>query len=296
MTMRVTEQSLLTDHISFMQTAQERMDNIQQQLSTGKRVSKASDDPEGATMSMSYRRDITFETQMRRNIDGGIAFMNATESALSSANDVIQRARELAVQGGNGTNSQEGRDAMAIEVDQLLQQMVQIGNSNFGGAYIFSGQKTDQAAFVTNGAPNIISVAYQGDAGQRVRRISRQDTSAVNVTGPAAFGSVFQNLIDLRDNLRNNPSQVNLSIGALDTDLNTVLAARADIGARINSFTDTQSRSQSKDTDLQSLRANIEDVDITDAIVRLTAQQNQLQATLGAIGKTINMSLLSFIQ
>jgi flagellar hook-associated protein 3 FlgL len=245
---------------------------------------------------MSYRRDITYETQMRRNIDGGVAFMNATESALSSATDVLQRARELAVQGGNGTNSQEGRDAMAIEVDQLLQQMVQIGNTNFTGAYIFAGQKTDQPPFVSQGVPQITGVTYQGDNGQRLRRISSVDTVAVNVTGPDAFGTAFQDLINLRDALRNSPSTVSQSIGALDHDLDTVLGARADIGARVNMFTDVQGRSQKKDTDLQDLRANIEDVDVTDAVVKLTAQQTQLQATLGAIGKTINMSLLDFIQ
>ena len=100
----------------------------------------------------------------------------------------------------------------------------------------------------------------------------------------------------MRDNLRNAPDQVNNSIGSLDKDLDTVLAARADIGARINTFNDVSARSQSKDTDLQGLRANIEDVDITEAIVALTAKQNQLQATLGAIGSTVNMTLLNYLK
>lgn len=296
MTIRITEQSRVTSHVSYLQSASQAMDKIQQELSTGRKIDKPSDDPEGTTKSMSYRKDIIFETQMRRNIDGGVAFMNATESALNSATDAIHRARELAVAGANGTNSQSGRDAMAIEVDQLLQQMVQIGNSNFGGAYIFAGQKTDQPAFVATGAPTITGVTFQGDTGARTRRISTQDTYAVNVTGPQAFGAVFQHLIQLRDDLRNNPSNVNNSIGSLDKDLDTVLAARADIGARINTFNDVSARSESKDTDLQGLRANIEDVDVTEAIVALTAKQNQLQATLGAIGRTMNMSLLDFLR
>lgn len=295
MTNRITEQSKLTSHVTYLQTAEERMNQVQQQMATGRKIDRPSDDPQGASISMSYRRDSVFETQMRRNIEGGVAFMNATESALSSATDVIHRARELAVQGASGTNSQQGRDAMAIEIDQLLQQTVQIGNSNFGGAYIFAGQKTDQPAFATVGAPTITAVNYQGDAGARTRRISTQDTIAVNVTGPQALGTVFQDLITLRDNLRTAPASVNLSIAALDKDLDTVLGTRADIGARINAFEDVSQRSDKKDTELQNLRANIEDVDITDAIVKLTARQNQLQATLGAIGKTLNMTLMNFI-
>lgn len=296
MSLRITEQSRLSNHIQYLQTAAERMDRIQQELSTGKRIQRPSDDPEGASITLGYRREMLFEAQMRRNIDSGVPFMNATEAALGSATDAIQRARELAVQGANGTNSQAGRDAMAIEVDQLLQQMVQIGNSNFGGAFIFAGQKTDQPAFVTAGGATISSVTYQGDTGGRTRRISKQQTMDVNVIGSTVFGDVFQRLIDLRDNLRSNAPTVNQSVGYLDTALDRVLAARADIGARINRFEDTKERSAAKDTDLQDLRAKIEDVDLTESVVKLTAQQNQLQAALGAIGRTVNMSLLDFIR
>ncbi len=296
MAIRVTEQSRLTDHVGFLQGAESQFNKIQQQLSTGRRVNVPSDDPEGTSISMSYRRDMLFEAQMRRNIEGGIAYMNASESALASATDIIHRARELAVQGSNGTNSQSGLDAMAIEVDQLLQQMVQVANTNFGGAYVFAGQKTDQPAYTTTGSPVITAVTYQGDLGQRVRRIARQDTSAVNVTGPQGFGSVFQDLITLRDNLRAGSPNIKQSMASLDKDLDTVLAARADIGARVNAFNDATSRSTSKDTDLQQLRANIEDVDISEAIVALTARQNQLQAALGAIGQSMNISLLNYLR
>jgi flagellar hook-associated protein 3 FlgL len=297
MGLRVTDQSRLTNHIAYLQNAADRLDKIQQQMSTGRRIQRASDDPEGASISLGYRREMLFEAQMRRNAESGTAFMNATESALSSATDILQRARELAVQGANGTNSQAGRDAMAIEVDQILQQMVQIGNSSFGGAYIFAGQKSDQPAFITAGGANITAVTYQGDTGGRTRRISKQETVDVNVIGSTTFGDVFQRLIDLRDALRSNSTAVvNQSIGYLDTDLNGILAARADIGSRINRFADTSQRSSAKDTDLQQLKSGIEDIDLSETVVKLTAQQNQLQAALGAIGRTMNMSLLDFLR
>lgn len=297
MSIRITEQSRLTSHVTFLQQAESEFNRVQEQLSTGKRVQRPSDDPQGTAISMGYRRDIAYEAQMRRNIEGGVAFMNATESALSSATDVIHRARELAVQGANGTNSQAGRDAMAIEVDQLLQQMVQIANSNFSGAYIFAGNKTDQPAFATATAGgSITAVTYQGDGGQRLRQVSPQDTYAVNLNGPDAFGNVFQNLMDLRDALRSGSPNINQSIGVLDKDLDYVLAARADIGARSNALEDISARSEAKDTDLQGLRANIEDIDVAETIVSLTARQNQLQAALGAIGQTMNMTLLNFLR
>ena len=298
MTLRISDQSQLTNRIMYLQTAQSEMDKVQQQLSTGKRINHASDDPQGAAQALGYRQNIAFEAQMRRNIDSGVAFMNASEAALSSTTDALQRARELAVQGANGTNSQQGRDAMATEVDQLLQELVQIGNSNFNGAYIFAGNKSNAPAFTTtnNTGGSLGTVTYAGDTGQVLRQVSQQTTAAVNVPGSMAFGNAFQDLVTLRDNLRNNPGLVNGSIAALDGDLNTVLAARADIGSRTNMFQDVRARSVQADTNLQSLKSGVEEIDVSQTIVELTARSNQLQAALGAIGKTINLSLLNFIQ
>lgn len=296
MPMRISEQSRVTNHIAYVQDTEGRLDQIQQQLATGRKIRIASDDPEGASISMGHRRDINFESQMRRNVESGIAFMNATEAALASAGEVIHRARELAVQGANGTNSQEGRKAMAIEVDQLLKQMLQIGNTTFGEAYIFAGTETDQPAFTSNPGPVITGVTYDGNSDLRERRISKQDTAAVNVAGNVAFPQIFQDLIALRDALNANAPNINQHIATMDSALDAVLAARADIGARINRFTDARLRSEQKDTDLQDLRSSIEDVDLADAIVKLTAQQNQLQAALGAIGRTSNMTLMDFMR
>lgn len=297
MTLRVSEQSRLTNNIAYLQTASAQLARIQQQLATGRQVGAPSDDPEGAALSLSYRNAATFETQMRRNMDNGTAFMNAGEAALSSATDLIHNARTLAVAGATGTDSQAGLDGMATQVDQILQEMVQIGNSTFGQAYLFAGQKNDQPAYTTAGGANITSVTYQGDTSSLTRQISTQQTVGVNVAGSTVFGDVFQTLVSLRDAMRSGDNATaNQSIGLLDTALNRVLSARADLGARINRFQQTEQQSLSKDTELQKLRSGIEDIDISSAVVKMTSQQNQLQAALAAVGKTINMSLLNFLQ
>src|SRR6185312_2783046 len=297
MTLRVSAQSQITNQISYLQTAQSQMDKVQEQLSTNRKINQASDDPQGAALALGYRQQIAFEAQMRRNIDGGVSFLNASDAALSSANDALQRVRELAVQGANGTNSQQGRDAMGVEVDQLLQEMVQIGNSNFNGTYLFAGNKTDAPPFTTTSVNGqITGLADAGDQAQRIRQISQQSSAAVNVTGTTAFGATFQDLIELRDNLKNNPDLVNGSLSKIDSDLNTVLTARADVGSKTNMLQDVSARSLATDTNLQGLKSGIEEIDVSETVVQLTAKSNQLQAALGAIGKTINMSLLNYIQ
>ena len=295
--MRLSEQSRASNQMRYMSEATERADRIQRQLATNRRIDRASDDPTGASMAIQHRKNIAFEAQMRRNLDNGTAFLNVTESALNGVTDLLQRARELTVQGATGTLGPNEKTNIASELNQIIQQLTQVANTNFGGAYIFSGHQTQTPAYNVSGNPPA-AIAWQGDTGQRVRQISAQDAVAVNVVGDTVFGSMFDDLMALRDNLNNNaPTEdINNSLADIDRALDRVLNARADVGARVNRFEATTNRSLEADTNLQELRADIEDIDITETIIQFTAAQNALEAALGAIGRTSNMTLLNFLR
>jgi len=295
--MRISEQSRVQNQVRYMGTAAERMDTVQRQLATNRKIQRASDDPAGAALAMQHRKNIAFEAQMRRNLENGTAFLNVTESALSGTTDLLQRARELTVQGATGTLGATEKQNIAAELDQIIQQLAQVANTNFGGAYIFSGHQTQTPAYQLAGNPPS-SVVWQGDNGLRSRQISTQDAIAVNVIGDGVFGDVFDNLITLRDNLNNNSSTqtINNSLGDIDQALDRVLNARADVGARLNRFEATTYRSEETDTNLQELKAGIEDIDISETIIQFTASQNALEAALGAIGRTSGMTLLNFLR
>lgn len=294
--MRLSEQARVGNQVRFMNAASERMDRVQRQLSTNRRIDRASDDPTGAALAMEHRKNIAFEAQMRRNLENGTAFLNVTESALNGTTELLQRARELTVQGATGTLGASEKTNIAAEMDQIIQQLAQVANTNFGGAYIFSGHQTQTAAYAVTGNPPV-AITWQGDNGQRIRQISAQDAVAVNVVGDDVFGTMFQDLMTLRDNLNTNASTttINGSLADIDKALNSVLNARADVGARVNRFDATTARSEETDTNLQELRANIEDIDVAETIIQFTAAQNALQAALGAIGKTSNMTLLNYL-
>ena len=295
--LRVTDQWRVLKQTEYLNTVSSHLDRVQQQLATGKKIERASDDPAGARLALQYRDTIDFEAQMRRNLENGSSFMNVTEATLDSATEALQRARELTVQAANSTLSQQERTAIALEVDQIIQHLAQLGNATFGDAYIFSGHKTTTPAFQVTGNPPT-AVTFQGDTGQRLHRISRQDTVAVNVDGQTTFGSMFTDLIALRDNLNVGapPATIQGSIGTIETALDGVIQARASIGARLNRFDASQTTSQQADTNLQQLRSTIEDVDLPSAITQLQGQQNALQAALGAIGRTANLTLLDFMR
>jgi flagellar hook-associated protein 3 FlgL len=295
--MRVSEMSRMNSRARALEQAHERMDNVQQQLSTGRRIEKMSADPAAASLALRHRQSIDFEAQMRRNLSGGSAFLNASESALGSVNDALQRVRELTVQAGTGTISAQDRQAISQEVSQLIGQIAQLANTNFSGAYVFAGHRSNLPAYVVTGNPPT-AVTYQGDMGMRTRRISREDASPVNVPGPNVFGTVFADLITLRDNLAGAvpPATIAASLTDIDAALDRVINSRADLGARANRFDAANSVSEVTNIDLQKLRSEVEEVDITEAVVRFTSAQQALQAATAAIGRTSNMTLLDFIR
>lgn len=295
--MRVSEQSRLAAQIGYLRTAGDRLNALQQQLSTGRRIERASDDPAGAALALGHRQNIAYEAQMRRNLSSGISFMNATEAALDGATDTLQRVRELTVQASNATLASSDRGAIAAEVNQLIGQLAQLANTNFAGAYIFSGHQSDTPAYAVTGTPPT-AVAYQGDDGARVRQISKQDAVPINVPGSTVFGSVFDDLVALRDQIVGSapPADIGLNLTAIDAAIDRVIDARADVGARVNRFEMAEALSEKTDTDLQKLRSEIEEIDLPEAIVRFTAQENAYQAALGAIGRTAGMTLLDFLR
>lgn len=295
--MRVSETMRLTNHQRYLHEVATKLDETQRQLASGRKLERASDDPTAAALALHYRRGITYEAQMRRNIENGIAFMNVTEAALEGATETLQRLRELTVQAASDTLSTEERQTLAREVDQLLRHLAQIANTEFGDAYIFAGTNTDTPAYAVTGDPPT-AVTYQGDTGLRTYQISREAQVPVNLVGADVFGTTFDDLIALRDALQSGASGTTLApyLSALDAGLDRVLTARAELGARINRFEAALQQSLTTDLNLQQLQSEVEDVDLAQAIVRLSSEEVALQAALGAIGRAANLTLLDYLR
>jgi flagellar hook-associated protein 3 FlgL len=115
---------------------------LQEQLSTGKRLLRPSDDPSDVSNDLKLRSKLKQLYQLNRNIDDGLAYMQITDTALMSMDDILQRLRELAIQGSSDTLSANERKFIASEVGQLLRQAISLTNTSFKGDYIFAGTQT----------------------------------------------------------------------------------------------------------------------------------------------------------
>ncbi len=118
------------------------LSKLQEQLSTGKRLLRPSDDPSDVSNDLKLRSKIKQLVQLNRNINDGLSYMQITDSAMMSMDDILQRVRELAIQASSETISANERKFIASEVGQLLRQTISLTNTSFKGDYVFAGTQT----------------------------------------------------------------------------------------------------------------------------------------------------------
>ena len=166
---------------------QARLNQTQLELSTGKKVNKPSDDPSAATQLLKLSALKSNTKQYDRNIDAARNQLELQESVLSNVGNVLQRIRELVIQANNATQSNESRAAIADELYNRIDELLQYANTKDpDGEYIFSGFNSRAPAFVKNGA----NFLYQGDQGERLLQISEDSTIAVRTNGASLFEAI----------------------------------------------------------------------------------------------------------
>ncbi len=296
--MRITNQMLNDTVLKNLSASLERLNVYQNQVSTGKRFNSPSDDPIGVGRAISLRAVLKSVDQYISNTDDALSWLDVTDMALRNATSVLQKAREIAVSGANDTLTQAARDTLAIEVDELLSETINIGNTTYGGRYVFAGFSTTAQAFTPVGSP-ITSVTYDGDAGEIMYEIDKGINVGVNIVGSDVFtGSqdIFQALINLRDNLSaGDISGISNGIAEIDASMDQVLNSEAIVGARMNRLEMSKERLSESSLHLTELFSEIEDVDMAEAIIKLKTEENVYKSALSVGTRVIQPSLLDFL-
>jgi flagellar hook-associated protein 3 FlgL len=299
--MRITEGLISRRMLQDLQRAKLAESQAAAQVSTGNRMQRPSDDPHGAMRAVRIRADLAATTQYRRNVDDSMAWANATDSALSSINDVLQRVRELTVQGGNDAMSPQDRADMAAEIDQLISQAKSAANTTYNGQYIFAGEDNDTPPYQPDGPDG-----FGGTAGPIVRTIGPGVSVQLNPTGGAILGNgtdgkALDVLRDVAAHLRGGtPADTNAlrttDLEALDATMAYIGTARAESGALTNRLTSAANRLMDLEASTEKARSDIEYVDLAQAISTMSNQQAVYQAALQATGSSLNQrSLMDFL-
>lgn len=295
---RVTQSMMNTQLMRNLNKSMVRMDSLQNQLATGRKINKPSDDPVGISFAMRYRSEYNSNTQYESNADSAQSWLEFTDTMLNQAGNVLHRVRELAVQGANGSNPDTAYDAIRIEVEQLKNQMLEIVNSEFNGKYVFNGQKTDLPPYSVEDPSQ-----SRSDDGSVLFDIGAGVSIGVNVSGNSVVGmpddvdnlfAVFDSIIESLGN--HDELGVTEALAQLDTRMDKFLELRAEVGARANRITLAQDRLKDISINLQTMTTKTEDADMAVVITNLKMAENVFQASLSTGSRLIQQSLLDFLR
>lgn len=293
--MRITHGMVSDTTIRNLRNNLNRLESLHNSITTGKRLSRPSDDPSAVARTLTYNNDIANGEAYLRTMDASVSWLNATDSALAEAGELMQRSRELAVQGANGALNPEDMANIGAEVDSILQQMGVTANATLRGQRLFAGEAIDADPFsLTNVAPGY---TYSGDTGQMRREYDQGAFVTINTPGQATFGPAINALLDLRDHLNaGNSSAVSGDLTAIDAAMDNFLSARAEVGAKTNRIEAAQGRQSLLQVNLEELRSKSEDTDLVEAVSRFSVQETVYKASLQIGGKAIQPSLLDYLR
>jgi flagellar hook-associated protein 3 FlgL len=280
---------------SAVQSAMGRLAAAQEQLSTGKKINRPSDSPTDTTSAMRLRASLKATEQYGRNASDGLGRLALVDQTLFSVTDLVGRAREIALQGANtGGSDQNARDALATEVDQIRDELLNQSNTQYLTRPVFGGVTAGTAAYDDNGT-------FVGVAGAIPRRVGENVSVDVQVDGRTVFGdgagSVFAELDALSTALRTGDSAgLQTSLDSLAARASTVATAHANVGAAYKRLETAQTGLVDKQLHLTTSLSDVEEVDLAKATIDVSLQQVAYQAALAATAKTLQPSLLDFLR
>ncbi|GAB4288228.1 MAG: flagellar hook-associated protein FlgL [Methylophaga sp.] len=301
--MRISTTYIQQQSVDAMLRQQTELAKTQEQVSTGQRILSPSDDPIAAVRVLGIERDLNLIEQYQSNAEMAEDKLRVTDGVLGSAIDIMQRIRELAVQGLNDTNDASARTAIADEMTQLKNSLLNIANTtDANGEYLFSGYQSNTQAFDST------TYAYNGDSGQRNIRVGSGFLVEITQPGDEIFVStningttqaIFQTIDDFTTALNNNDVSTAPNNGDfltnMDTALEQVLGARTNIGTRLNAIDQQRAVNEASIASLETTRSQLKDLDYAEAITQLNQQAVGLQAAQQAYVKVQGLSLFNFI-
>lgn len=296
--MRLTPTMHMSNTLRDLSDAFNRLATSQTQLTTGKLLAQASDDPNAALRAMNLRTTLSRFDHFDRSVQDAKGWLGTADSALMSASDAMIRAKEIVVRASNsgGLSDPGARQALAAEMRSIRGEMLSVANTSYNGRSVFGGTASGQA-YDANGV-------YLGNAGAVVRDVDQNTSVTINVTGTAAFGdpaSAAGDVFAVLDRLASAIAagdDVALAAGhtQLDAATQTLNNATVEIGARGKQMELREMRNTDERQRVSSLLSQTEDIDLAQVMVEVKARENAYQAALQVAGTVLPRSLVDYLR
>jgi flagellar hook-associated protein 3 FlgL len=305
--MRITTSMVQRNVLADLNAVSAKLTRSQMKAASGKEIGRPSDDPFHASQAMALRTSLEGTRQYQRNVQDAMGWAEMTEDGLDDVTTNAAQARDLLVQASTDSSDQTSRNAIASELEQLIEAIKQGTAKSYRGSFLFSGTETSARPY-NAGADD----AYHGDeAGFDpaipgiVREIGPGVTMTINTIGrdilgdgqAAADGKMLNTLRDAVDHLRaGDGAAIRGDLSKLDANMDHVLEVRAANGARSQRLEAALSRlQQTEETTVRQL-SETEDADIAETLIELNSQTAAYQAALRAGANLVQSSLMDFLR
>lgn len=319
---RITNRYTSENVVNNLLSNRSKLVDLQTQISSGKRISKPSDDVYASISVVSANNSLGKIDNYLKNIDNAQGELDTTEKALLTTIDSIHTAKDLTLQALNASSGPEQMTILNSQLQQIIQQVKDLGNTKYGDKYIFGGLQTEPTPFGNpSSATATGGIQYNGSPdGSHERKIEISDgvTIPINVSGDKVFGEYWtedddadpmtpdlihqQGLLGTLSTISNelgsaNPDKdlIRQQLDSLDADLQTVLNSQAQIGSVSSRLEMTKTNLQDSQLNVTKIKSGAEDIDMAKTISELQFQQTALQASLQVSAQIIQPSLLNYM-
>jgi flagellar hook-associated protein 3 FlgL len=296
--MRIATSSIFNDMKQRLQVLAEGQKTVNERLASQKKINRPSDDPVGAAGALGYRTLLSQMEQYDRNLNSAKNWLQTSEAALTGMDDVVARAKELAVQMANAGQNAQTRAGAAVEVGHLLDQAVSLANSQSDGRYVFAGYQTGTVPFVKTNNGTIDTARYDGDGNDFQVASGKEETLVAGRNGQTVFmdSGLFDTLGSLKKALEDNDvTVIQQSLDGLDRAFDHFNNQTADIGARANRLEMRQGILDSLAMDFTEQLSQVEDADIAELSIELNQVQMAYQAVLLSTARVGELSLTNYL-
>jgi len=300
--MRVTSKIMFDAVKSNLANVTNELYKANEVVATAKRINSLSDDPVGLSQVLNIKASLSNIEQLDRNITIGKSWLAASESALNQVTGLITDTNTLCVQMASATTGAGDRAAAADIIQNTLEEMISLANTEASGRYVFAGLETDVMPFTLGGGN---SVTYNGDSNTFSLKIDRNNTIAVGSDGEAVFrpsgagasDDIFNTLNDLKTALtNNNVSNIQDAMSKLDAHLVQISGKISNIGSKSIRMEIKEKIFQDMNLTKTDRLSKIEDADIVEAIMDLKAKEITYQTALSSAARVLNVSLVDYLR
>lgn len=297
--MRISTSQYQSLSVRRMLQQEERLSEIQQKISTGRRILTPSEDPTGSARILDLKQVISINEQYQRNTNIVQARLESQDGTITSMIDVFQRIRELAIQSMSSTSGQNSRETIANEVRQQLDEVLSLsGRKDVSGEFLFSGFKGDTNPVVDNGSG---SYTYAGDQGQRSVVIGSNRNIEDSDNGFDVFFNIanttenaFSVIYNLAESMTNNTTS-GANLDDIDAVMENLSNVRSNTGSRLVAVDNQNNINDGLVINSKELLSGLEDLDLAEAITELNLRRTGLEAAQQSYIRIQGLSLFNFL-